>query len=120
MVASTTGAGNLYGENVASNRRTSSSVLINDELQAEFPDIKAFAEELQMRCKALLTAGATSSSASSSSSAAATWGVPGKAMLFGQYAFEGMQGAVYKEGQHFLEHEDAFPIALAVRVEQFD
>ena len=120
MVASTIGAGNLYGENVASNRRTSSSVLINDELQAEFPDIKAFAEELQMRCKALLTAGASSSSASSSSSAAATWGVPGKAMLFGQYAFEGMQGAVYKEGQHFLEHEDAFPIALAVRVEQFD
>ena len=41
MVASTIGAGNLYGENVASNRRTSSSVLINDELQAEFPDIKA-------------------------------------------------------------------------------
>jgi len=116
MVASTIGAGNLYGENVASNRRTSSSVLINDELQAEFPDIKAFAEELQMRCKALLTAGASSSSAA----AAATWGVPGKAMLFGQYAFEGMQGAVYKEGQHFLEHEDAFPIALAVRVEQFD
>jgi len=110
MAASTIGAGNLYAENVVSNRRTSSSVLINDELQGEFPEIKAFAEELQRRCKALLTAGAR---------AAATWGVPGKAMLFGQYAFEGMQGAVYKEGQHFLEHEDAFPIALAVRVEQF-
>jgi hypothetical protein len=73
-------------------------VLIDEKLQDEFPEIKAFAEELQRRCKGLLTAG-------EGAPASSAWGTPGRAMLFGQYAFEGMQGAVYKEGQHFLEHE---------------
>ena len=89
MTASTIGAGNLYGSNVSSNtRRTSSSVLINDEMMADFPEIKAYAESLQQKAFELLqgeTLGA--------------WGRPGHAMLHRQWAFEGMQAAVYKQGQ---------------------
>lgn len=89
MRASTIGAGNLYGSSVSSNnRRTSSSVLINDEMMAEFPAIKAYAETLQQRAFELLQ-GETLGS----------WGRPGHAMLHRQWAFEGMQAAVYKKGQ---------------------
>lgn len=105
MAASTIGAGNLYGDNASSNRRTSSSVLIDDEIMNEYPDIKAFAESLQAKAFALLTKGAARDPE--------PWGRPGRAMLHRQWAFEGMQAAVYKKGQHFLEHEDAFPAALA-------
>lgn len=73
---------------MSSNRRTSSSVLIDDKIMEEFPDIKEFAECLQRKAFDLLQ-GETLGS----------WGRPGHPMLHQQWAFEGMQAAVYKQGQ---------------------
>jgi hypothetical protein len=103
MAQSTIGAGNLYSSNVSgSNRRTSSSVLINDELQEEFPEIREFAQSFQNKVYRILQGDRLG-----------PWGPPGKQPLFEQYCFEALQAAHYQHGQHFLEHEDAFPTDLA-------
>eukprot|EP00889_Picochlorum_renovo_P002639 jgi/Picre1/29669/NNA_005052.t1 len=83
-----------------SNRRTSSSVLIDDQLQEEFPRIGSFAEEIQQNAFEILQGNSLGQ-----------WGRSGKQPLFQQYCFEALQAAEYQQGQHFLEHEDAFPVS---------
>lgn len=103
MVHSTVGADNLYSSTVKdSNRRTSSSVLIDDRLREDFPRIGSFAEEIQERAFEILQG-----------STLGQWGRSGKQPLFQQYCFEALQAAEYQQGQHFLEHEDAFPVSIA-------
>jgi len=103
MAQSTVGSGNLYSSSVkGSDRRTSSSVLINKELQDEFPSIKAFAEKFQSKAYEIFQGESLGS-----------WGESGRQPLFEQYCFEALQAAEYQQGQHFLEHEDAFPLPLA-------
>lgn len=103
MAQSTVGADNLYSSSVKdSNRRTSSSVLIDDQLQEEFPRIGSFAEEIQQNAFEILQGNRLGQ-----------WGRSGKQPLFQQYCFEALQAAEYQQGQHFLEHEDAFPVSVA-------
>lgn len=103
MTQSTVGAGNLYSTTVkGSSRRTSSSVLINQDLQDAFPDVKRFAETLQEKIFDIFQGHKLGA-----------WGQPGRQPLYQQYCFEALQAAEYQEGQHFLEHEDAFPLNIA-------
>lgn len=103
MAQSTVGAGNLYSSAVKdSNRRTSSSVLIDDQLRAEFPRIGSFAEDIQQTAFDIVQGDTLGQ-----------WGRSGKQPLFQQYCFEALQAAEYQQGQHFLEHEDAFPASIA-------
>lgn len=103
MAQSTVGAGNLYSTAVkGSHRRTSSSVLINQELQDAFPKVKEFAASIQAKSFEIIQGDKLG-----------VWGQPGKQPLFEQYCFEALQAAEYQQGQHFLEHEDAFPLNIA-------
>ncbi len=103
MTQSTVGAGNLYSATVkGSSRRTSSSVLIDQEMQAEFPGVKKFALRFQEKAFEIVQGDRLG-----------IWGEPGKQPRFQQYCFEALQAAEYQQGQHFLEHEDAFPIEIA-------
>lgn len=103
MAQSTVGAGNLYSATVkGSSRRTSSSVLINQELQDAFPDVKKFASTIQKKAFDIVQGDTLG-----------VWGEPGKQPLFQQYCFEALQAAEYQQGQHFLEHQDAFPTDIA-------
>lgn len=104
MKQSTVGAGNLTSNAVTSNSnmRTSSSLLLNNEVQDKFEELKACAERLQSRAYNLLQGDLLG-----------PWGPPGSLPRFKQYSFEGLQVAEYKTGQYFKQHEDAFPLDIA-------
>lgn len=103
MKQSKVGSGNLESSAVqSSSRRTSSSVLVDDTIQAEFPKLAECAKELQATAYALLQG-----------ESLGQWGEAGKRPLFKQYCFEGLQVAEYNQGQFFMAHEDAFPTEIA-------
>ena len=103
MKQSKVGSGNLESTAVQnSSRRTSSSVLVDDAIRAEFPKVAECAESLQAKAYALLQG-----------ESLGEWGESGKRPLFKQYCFEGLQVAEYNQGQFFMAHEDAFPTDIA-------
>ncbi|KAL4440643.1 hypothetical protein ABPG77_000352 [Micractinium sp. CCAP 211/92] len=104
LVPSKVGGGNLRDElySAASQRRTSSSVLLDAAVQGAHPRLRRMAAALQAKGLQLLGQGD-----------GAAWGPPGKLPAPGQYCYESLQMARYEAGQHFLAHEDGFPASLA-------
>lgn len=104
LVPSKVGGGNLKDMAYADDNpyRTSSSVLLDAQVQAAHPRLRQMATALQSKGLRLLGQGDGSS-----------WGPPGKLPAPGQYCYESLQMARYETGQHFLAHEDGFPASLA-------
>ncbi|KAI8465382.1 MAG: hypothetical protein J3K34DRAFT_396170 [Monoraphidium minutum] len=101
--ASMVGAGNAGGPPAGANaydaRRTSSSMLVDGGARAR----------ARPRWRRLWTACRRARSSCSGH----PWGPTGRMPCPGQYCFESPQLARYTHGQHFLSHEDAFPLPLA-------
>lgn len=96
---STVGEGNLDSErNLQSETRTSRSVLLSKEVQTEHQGLKDLAQKLQTRAKQIFQV--------------ERWSPTGVLPGPDQVCFEALQVAVYKEGEHFLSHEDGFPQAV--------
>lgn len=96
MKQSKIGEGNAESGAVSVNeRRTSSSVLIEPSVVQQHPDLQPMVLQLQAKAQQLLDVG--------------SWTTPGQLPPPGQFCFESLQVACYQPGQHFLEHEDAFP-----------
>lgn len=105
LEASKIGAGNASvsgGNNTYNSRRTSRSLLVEDSIRVKYPAISEAIDALQAKAMTLFDNGATGS-----------WGRPGRMPNPGQYCFESPQVACYERGQHFLAHEDAFPVETA-------
>lgn len=105
MIESKVGAGNVHGDAsvaAASARRTSTSILVDDVMLKEHPELQPSTKDLQSRGMKLL--GAVKEK---------PWGKSGKLPAPGQYCYEGLQVTRYAKGQYFMEHEDAFPVPLA-------
>ncbi|PRW56261.1 Oxoglutarate iron-dependent dioxygenase [Chlorella sorokiniana] len=104
LVPSKVGGGNLKDMAYAEDNpyRTSSSVLLDAQVQAAHPRLRQMAAALQSKGLRLLGQGD-----------GASWGPPGKLPAPGQYCYESLQMARYETGQHFLAHEDGFPAGLA-------
>lgn len=110
MRQSKVGSGNIGDSNAnlaaLSSRRTSSSMLIDLDVQKEYKNLKESAKALQTKGHALVFGG---------SKVSENWGPPGKLPLPRQYCYEALQVAEYRPGQYFAEHEDAFPPAIAAQ-----
>lgn len=91
--------------NAYSQTRTSTSMLVDNTARRESTELAASAELLQSRAKQLLQG--------SSNEKTYIWGKAGILPSKGQLTFEGLQVTKYQTGQHFLSHEDAFPVQLA-------
>ncbi|KAL6765838.1 hypothetical protein V8C86DRAFT_2450273 [Haematococcus lacustris] len=104
LAASKIGAGNAGGEtsNAYDARRTSSSLLMDAATQDRFPALARCVRRVQQRGLQLLAAGD-----------GRQWGRPGRMPAAGQLCYESPQVARYEAAQHFLSHEDAFPLRLA-------
>ena len=105
MIESKVGAGNVHGDAsvaASSARRTSTSILVDDTMLRDHPELQPSTADLQSRGMKLL--GAINEK---------PWGKSGKLPSPGQYSYEGLQVTRYNEGQYFMEHEDAFPVPLA-------
>ncbi|KAK9823499.1 hypothetical protein WJX72_003188 [[Myrmecia] bisecta] len=76
-------------------RRTSSTLLLEGTLLDAHPHLSGLVDKLHTMARKLLPRGA--------------WTESGKLPPPGQFCFESLQVARYHQGQHFLEHEDAFP-----------
>lgn len=85
--------------NSLSARRTSSSLLIDADVQRAHPSLKDVAVRVQDRIRRVLPGG--------------SWGVAGRLPARSQFCFEALQLARYTHGQHFLAHEDGFPVPMA-------
>ena len=116
MAPSKIGAGNAVSstrpsssstttKNAYSQTRTSTSMLLDNTARKESAELAASAELLQSRAKQLLLG--------SSNKRTYSWGKAGVLPSKGQLTFEGLQVTQYQTGQHFLSHEDAFPVQLA-------
>eukprot|EP00892_Ulva_mutabilis_P004664 jgi/Ulvmu1/256/UM001_0260.1 len=94
------GGGVLTDEGLpVSQTRTSSSLLIDADVQESQPALKDVATQVQDQIKRLFPFCA--------------WGETGVMPKVGKYAFEGLQVANYQSGQYFRSHEDGFPHELA-------
>eukprot|EP00793_Prasinoderma_coloniale_P005413 PRCOL_00004821-RA len=97
LVRSRVGAGEFGATSENVSRRTSSSVLVNADVAAEHPQLGAAVDELQALGRTALVGGGG-------------WTTPGVLPPPGAFCYETTQLARYEPGQHFLEHEDAFPV----------
>ena len=88
-------------ESLTCERRTSSSVLVDDDALHNRTGLAAPIDALQARAKALFPG--------------AVWGPRGRLPQPGTICFESLQIARYESGQHFLEHQDGYPFAAARR-----
>eukprot|EP00877_Chromochloris_zofingiensis_P009202 jgi/Chrzof1/4535/Cz14g17110.t1 len=105
LQASKIGAGNaaaVSGSVEYNARRTSNSMLVTSSVQAQHPALKSIFEDIHHQAWQLLDAGNGRG-----------WGRAGRMPAAGQYCFECPQVARYHTGQHFLSHQDAFPLPLA-------
>lgn len=112
MIQSKVGAGNVHGDATvasASARRTSTSVLVDDILLAEHPDLVPSTTDLQARGMKLVSGG----DRDRKTDVTKLWGKAGELPAPRQYCYEGLQVTQYEQGQYFMEHEDAFPVELA-------
>lgn len=112
MIQSKVGAGNVHGDATvasASNRRTSTSVLVDDSLLAEHPALLQSTTDLQSRGMKLVSGG----DKDRETDVTKLWGKAGELPAPRQYCYEGLQVTQYEQGQYFMEHEDAFPVELA-------
>ena len=85
--------------------RTSSSLLVNTEVRERHPLLAAAIDGLQAAGRTLLCGGGS-------------WTAPGMLPPAGAFCYEATQVAKYSTGQHFLAHEDAFPLHAA-RAQRF-
>jgi 2OG-Fe(II) oxygenase superfamily len=112
MIQSKVGAGNVHGDATvaaASARRTSTSVLVDDKLLADHPNLVPSTADLQAKGMILVGGGETDQQTDVNK----PWGKAGKLPGPRQYCYEGLQVTQYEQGQYFMEHEDAFPVDLA-------
>jgi hypothetical protein len=112
MIQSKVGAGNVHGDAsvaAASARRTSTSVLVDDTLLAQHPELVPSTTDLQSKGMKLVGGG----DKDQKTDVTKPWGPPGKLPAPRQYCYEGLQVTQYEQGQYFMEHEDAFPVPLA-------
>jgi hypothetical protein len=97
---STIGAGKLWASGTErSDRRTSTSVLVDESVLGTRPSLSSPTGELQSRAKALF--------------GESPWDPTGRVPRPGSLCFEALQVARYDEGQYFMEHEDGFPLMTA-------
>jgi len=89
------------GQGAASERRTSSTLLVEPQLLASHPELTGTVGALHARIREILPGGA--------------WDKTGYLPGPGRFCFESAQVCRYTEGQHFLSHEDAFPADIAER-----
>lgn len=90
------GEGNVESGAVSVNeRRTSSTVLLEPTVVEQNAELQPMVVELQAKAQQLLGIG--------------SWTAAGRLPPLGQFCFESLQVACYQPGQHFLQHEDAFP-----------
>jgi len=97
------------GANSYDARRTSSSMLIDSAVQSQRPTLRKLVRSFQQHVRTLLD----------HRDGSRIWGKPGFMPASGQYCYESPQVACYEPTQHFLSHEDAFPMPLA-RSNQFN
>jgi len=95
--------GNYFGDggsaDVSQQRRTSSSLIIDETLMTLHPKLRDITDMIHEKASALLPD--------------AEWSSPGKLPPPGKFVFEQLQVARYEKGQHFLLHEDGFPVEMA-------
>jgi hypothetical protein len=103
--SSSSSSSSTLTNNAYSQTRTSTSMLVDNAARRESAELAASAELLQSRAKHLLLG--------SSNKRTYSWGKAGILPSKGQLTFEGLQVTQYQSGQHFLSHEDAFPVQLA-------
>ncbi|KAA6420781.1 MAG: PBCV-1 prolyl 4-hydroxylase (ISS) [Trebouxia sp. A1-2] len=90
------GEGNVESGAVSVNeRRTSSTVLLEPTVVEQNAELQPMVVQLQAKAQKLLDIGG--------------WTAAGRLPPPGQFCFESLQVACYQPGQHFLQHEDAFP-----------
>eukprot|EP00899_Mesostigma_viride_P004649 jgi/Mesvir1/14185/Mv09642-RA.1 len=89
-------------QNAVNFRRTSSSVMLDDRLALLHPELAQFSTYYQEKIQELLPLDA------------ARWAPRGQLPGPGKFCFELTQFARYQRGEHFLSHEDAFPLPVAV------
>eukprot|EP00238_Polyblepharides_amylifera_P007903 CAMPEP_0196578076 /NCGR_PEP_ID=MMETSP1081-20130531/7050_1 /TAXON_ID=36882 /ORGANISM="Pyramimonas amylifera, Strain CCMP720" /LENGTH=371 /DNA_ID=CAMNT_0041897193 /DNA_START=294 /DNA_END=1409 /DNA_ORIENTATION=+ len=87
--------------NRVSARRTSSSVLLDPMFLRSHPAVNRLLTSLHNKIREVLPGG--------------SWDPTGWLPSPGRFCFESTQVARYSEGQHFLQHEDAFPTIIAER-----
>ncbi|KAL3152904.1 hypothetical protein ABBQ38_012210 [Trebouxia sp. C0009 RCD-2024] len=98
MQQSKIGEGNVQSSAASVNvRRTSSTVLLDPTVVEQHPHLQPMVVQLQSKAQRLLEIDT------------GAWTAPGQLPPPGQFCFESLQVACYQPGQHFLQHEDAFP-----------
>ncbi|MEW5320097.1 MAG: hypothetical protein WDW38_011196 [Sanguina aurantia] len=85
-----------------SSRRTSTSMMLDAVARAVEPRLPAAISTFHQTAKRLLDP----------DHLGVGWGSEGRLPSAGQFCLESLQVACYTTGQHFLEHEDAFPLSL--------
>jgi len=83
----------------ASDRRTSTSLLVDDGVASSCPGIATAIQDVQERAKSLIKTD--------------MWYPAGQLPPPDKMCFESPQLARYNQGQFFLAHEDAFPVSIA-------
>eukprot|EP00197_Chlamydomonas_leiostraca_P008623 CAMPEP_0202859306 /NCGR_PEP_ID=MMETSP1391-20130828/1480_1 /ASSEMBLY_ACC=CAM_ASM_000867 /TAXON_ID=1034604 /ORGANISM="Chlamydomonas leiostraca, Strain SAG 11-49" /LENGTH=446 /DNA_ID=CAMNT_0049538329 /DNA_START=155 /DNA_END=1495 /DNA_ORIENTATION=+ len=103
MTVSKIGGGNAgaAGANEYDARRTSTSMLLDPRILGQYHGLRTLIARFHDSARKLMAPAGTH------------WGKMGVLPSPRQYCFESPQVAKYEAGQHFLAHEDAFPLRLA-------